>query len=94
MVFASVPKENYVIDRGADEIRRFRSSEKAERWFCSRCGTPLLFRELEGATHEFSVATLDNPEVVQPGFHIFYDSRIAWADAADDLPQFARSRHG
>ena len=92
MVFATVPAENYLTDSGADLIGRFRSSEKAERWFCGRCGTPLLFRELAGATHEVSVATLDEPEAVMPTFHIYYSSRIPWADAADALPQFPRSR--
>ena len=94
MVFASVPPTDYAIDNGADEIRRYRSSEKAERWFCGRCGTPLLFREFAGTTHEVSIATLDEPEAVLPGFHIYYDSRIAWAEAADNLPQYPRSRHG
>jgi len=93
MVFATVPAGDYLIASGADLIGRFRSSEKAERWFCGRCGTPLLFRELVGSNYEVSVATLDEPEKVLPGFHIFYDSRIAWAEAADTLPRFARSRH-
>ena len=94
MVFATVPSGNYEVEQGAEEIRRFRSSEKAERWFCGRCGTPLLFRELDGSNHEVSIATLDEPEKVLPTFHIYYDSRIAWADAADDMPRFPRSRHG
>lgn len=92
MAFASVPSENYVIESGADAIRRHRSSEKAERWFCGQCGTPLLFREDGGATHDFSLATLDRPDAVAPSFHIYCDSRIAWADIADDLPRFARGR--
>jgi hypothetical protein len=94
MVFASVPSADYVVESGEEHVRRYPSSEKAERWFCARCGTPLLFREHGGRTHDFSVATLDRPEAVSPEFHIFYDSRIAWAEAADALPRFARSRHG
>ena len=94
MVFASVPSDDFVVERGREQIRSFPSSERAERWFCGRCGTPLLFRELAGATHDFSLATLDAPGAVLPEFHIYYDSRIAWADAADALPQFPRGRHG
>ena len=41
---------------------------------------------------DFSVVTLDHPEAVEPGFHIFYASRIAWANAADDCPRYARRR--
>ena len=93
MVFASVASPDYAIDRGEEHVRRYRSSDKAERRFCGACGTPLLFRELAGATHDFSVATLDIPEAVTPAFHIYYASHIAWAEAADGLPRFARSRH-
>jgi hypothetical protein len=94
MVFASVPPADHVIDRGEEHISRYASSDKAERWFCGHCGTPLLFREFAGTTHDFSVATLDTPEAALPGFHIYYDSRIPWAEAADDLPQYPRGRHG
>ena len=94
MVFASVPSADFVIEGGAEAIRRYPSSENAERWFCGRCGTPLLFRELDGETHDFSLATLDRPEAILPEFHIYYDSRIGWAEAADTLPRFGRGRHG
>jgi hypothetical protein len=45
-------------------------------------------------TVEFSIATLDEADAVRPGFHIFYESRIGWAEAGDDLPRYARSRRG
>jgi hypothetical protein len=43
-------------------------------------------------TVDFSIPTLDAPDRVVPGFHIFYASRIAWALAADDLPRHDRFR--
>lgn len=92
MAFGSVKAENYLIDQGADNVRRYRSSEKAERWFCGNCGTPLLFRELAGTVHDFSVATLDHPEATPPEKHIYYSSHIPWAEAADDgLPRYNQS---
>ena len=94
MAFASVPSADYVIENGREAIRRYPSSQGAERWFCGQCGTPLLFRELAGTTHDFSIATLDRPEAVPPGFHIYCASSIAWAQPADDLPCFPRGRHG
>jgi len=44
------------------------------------------------AAVDFSLATLDRPEQVTPGFHIFYASHIGWAPAADDLPIYPRTR--
>jgi len=93
MAFGSVAAEDYAIERGADAIRTFRSSEKGERWFCGTCGTPLLFREVNGTNYDFSVATLDNPEAAPPAVHIHYASHIGWAAAADDgLPRHPQGR--
>lgn len=38
-------------------------------------------------TVDFTVATLDEPDAVAPGFHIFYASRIAWFQPGDALPR-------
>jgi len=88
MAFAKVPSEDFIVESGADYIRRYASSEIAERWFCGLCGTPLLVRDFGGATHDFSAATLDSPAAVTPEAHFHYGSRIVWADAADELPRF------
>jgi hypothetical protein len=93
MAFAKVLSDDFVIESGGERIRRYASSAVAERWFCDHCGTPLLVRDFAGTTHDFSLATLDRPEAVIPEFHVFYASRIAWADAGDDLPRFPRGRH-
>lgn len=93
MAFASVPVADFAFTAGEDAIGRFASSETGHRLFCSRCGTPLLMQDNEGAsTLDFSLATLDEPERVTPGFHIFYASRIGWAPAADSLPRHDRGR--
>src|SRR5690606_6410310 len=76
------------------EVRRYTSSEIAERWFCGRCGTPLLVRDFDGETHDFSIATLDRPEAIAPEAHFHYASHIAWAEACDTLPRFPRGREG
>jgi hypothetical protein len=94
MAFAKVPSADFVIESGGEHIRRYASSEIAERWFCGKCGTPLLVRDFAGTTHDFSAATLDTPEAVPPEAHFYYASHIVWAPAADDLPRFPRGRHG
>ena len=87
-VFASVPAEDLVFTQGADAIRTIASSSFGRRTFCSACGTPLLMEvDDQPGTVDFTVATLDEPDAVAPGFHIFYASRIAWSKAADPLPR-------
>jgi hypothetical protein len=93
MVFASIAPDAFVVTAGEDRIRSFASSSFGRRWFCGDCGTPLYVQvEHQPETLDFSVATLDEPDRVQPGFHIFYGSRIAWAEADDDLPRHDKFR--
>ena len=64
-----------------------------ERQFCGACGTPLTMHvEHQADTIDFTVATLDQPERVAPGFHIFHGSRVAWFETADELPRHDKLR--
>jgi len=93
MAFASVAAGDYVVEKG--EPATVKSSEFGHRGFCRECGTPLYMRaDHQPETVDFSLATLDDPAAVAPGFHIFYASRIAWAGSGDDLPTFPRGRSG
>jgi hypothetical protein len=74
-------------------VGQVKSSDFGHRKFCLACGTPLLMQvDHQPETVDFSIATLDRPERVVPGFHIFYASRIPWAEAADAAPRHDRFR--
>ena len=93
MAFASVPAGHLVFTAGGDKVRRFKSSSLGHRQFCGECGTPLLMQvDHQPETVDFSIATLDEPEQVVPGFHIFWGSRIGWFDPGDDLPRYEKFR--
>ena len=93
MVFATVPVGDLAWTRGADKVKSFASSSFGHRSFCAECGTPFLMQvNHQPETLDFSVATLDEPERVGPGFHIFYGSRISWAEPADELPRHDKFR--
>ena len=93
MVFASVPAGHLVWTKGEDKVKRFASSSFGHRIFCGECGTPFLMQvDHQPETADFSVATLDDPDAVTPGFHIFVGSKIAWFETADDLPRHAKFR--
>ncbi len=69
----------------------YRASSHAQREFCSDCGTYIVFREDDASmTLSVNTATLDNPELSPPAFHIYCESRIGWFDTADALPRYAR----
>jgi hypothetical protein len=89
MAAGTVPVEDYVIELGADKVGTVKSSDFGHRGFCRECGTPLYMSvDFQPETLDFSLATLDDPARIEPGFHIFYAERIAWAEPADDLPRF------
>ena len=93
MAFASVPHGDWVAESGSDAIRTVRSSSFGHRGFCGQCGTSLYMKvDHQTETVDFSIATLDEPDLVSPGFHIFWGSRIAWFDPGDDLPRHERFR--
>jgi hypothetical protein len=67
----------------------FRSSAAAQREFCSRCGTQIVFRRSTAAISiDVTLASLDDPALVVPEYHIWRASRIAWFETADHLPRF------
>jgi hypothetical protein len=93
MVFASVPDGDLVWTKGADKVRSVASSGFGHREFCGECGTPFLMKvDHQPDTVDFSVATLDDPEAIAPGFHIFWGSRIRWFEPRDELPRHDKFR--
>jgi hypothetical protein len=72
---------------------KFRASARATREFCGACGAYLIFREDDAsATVSINTATLDDPALVPPQFHIYCESRIGWFETADSLPRHARGK--
>ncbi|MBV9883495.1 MAG: GFA family protein [Sphingomonadaceae bacterium] len=93
MAFSSVKAEDFRFVQGEDEVRSFASSEFGRREYCGRCGSPLTIRvDFQPETVDFPVATLDEPDAVAPGFHIFRASKLAWFETADALPRHERFR--
>ena len=93
MVFATVPIGHYRFISGDSEVGQFRSSSFGCRQYCKGCGTPLTMQvDHQPDTIDLAVTTLDDPERVVPGFHIFHESRIGRFDVADSLPRHDRFR--
>lgn len=88
--FSAVPN-NFKYLSGSP--KGFRASSHATREFCSDCGTYLLFREDDPkATLGINTATLDNPSLVPPDFHIWHASHIPWFETADTFPRHAKGK--
>lgn len=86
--YAAARRSSFRFTRGADRVRRYRSSPPCQRSFCGECGSNLEFL-FEGAPDSVWIAmgTLDDDPGARPEMHIFTASRAAWHEITDDLPQ-------
>ena len=91
--FATVPVGDFVIRQGEDRLGTFRSASFGHRRFCRDCGAQLTIQvDHQPETIDFPIGSLDDTDAVEPGFHIFHASKVAWFETADDLPRHDRFR--
>lgn len=70
------------------QLRWYDSSPGAQRGFCARCGSTLLFRSQRwpGEVHVV-LSNFDQPVDRAPQAHVFYDAHVEWFVVRDDLPK-------
>ena len=89
VTWVMVPMERFTVTRGEPAI--YKSSEEAERSFCSNCGTQLIFRsKSEPLSVDITVSSLDEPQNHPPDRHIWSRSRLPWVRMDDGLPEYSR----
>jgi hypothetical protein len=74
------------------ELRTYASSDQGRRQFCPSCGTGLFYLndEIFAGMIDVQIATLDDPDAVQPAEQIQLAERIGWMKNAHALPAFER----
>ena len=93
MTFATVPVADYRFEAGEAAVRRIASSSFGHRAFCGNCGTPIYMSvDHQPDTIDFTIGSLDAPELVRPAFHLFFSERIRWFNPSDTFPRHERFR--
>ena len=73
----------------------YESSQGVWRGFCARCGSTLSFRDDRYPQYlTLTIASLDDPETVQPTHHIFTESEVSWLSVDDGREKYPRNRNG
>ena len=85
MAFGGVRLSEFSVSSGA--IATFSSSDIAERGFCSRCGTPLTYRELGSDRVSVTLGSLDEPGAVAPVTQLGVESKVGWLVGSLSLPE-------
>lgn len=71
----------------------FASSESVSRGFCSNCGCSISYQHSEYPDYlTLSIAALDNPNYIEPRYHIHTDSQVKWLSINDELPRYNKNR--
>ena len=71
----------------------FDSSAKAQRGFCPRCGSALLYSSrARSGWLDLTVGSFDDPESLVPTHHIFTSTRVHWVDVQKDLPAYPEAK--
>lgn len=86
-IFAALvaaPDDAMTWTRGKPSV--FRSSERVERGFCSRCGTPLFVRTVGSGRTDLTIGSLDAPAQVPPRIQYGIESRLEYFAHLHELP--------
>jgi hypothetical protein len=81
--------EKTALSLSCGEPVTYRSSPKATRSFCQRCGTQLFFAYDEGPDEiDITVGSLEDPNTLSPIYHTWVKRRPRWLAIQDGLPQY------
>lgn len=91
--YGSVRIENLVFLSGEEFIRIYQSSDKAERGFCSICGSNLFYRLLnQNSCIEIALGSLDDEPNIFPDANIYIGSRTKWSLGLENLVNYHEGR--
>lgn len=69
---------------GTEHLTRFKSSEWAERGFCNKCGSSLLYHLLPANQILLSLGSFDDASAFALGSEIFIDHKLSSYDFAGE----------
>lgn len=73
--------------KGEEKVTWYRSSEWAQRGFCSACGTHLFGKTDDGSYYGVYVGSMDDQEGLSIESHIFIDKKPPHYDFTGDAPR-------
>jgi hypothetical protein len=62
-----------------------------ERRFCGTCGSQLVWHCLNDGSVDLTAGSLDDPDIIEPQFHVFTRSQVHWLHLSDALPRHETS---
>jgi hypothetical protein len=94
-IFAALvaaPKDAITWTRGQPSI--FMSSEHVERGFCKQCGTPLFYNDVTNDRTNFTIGSLDHPELFPPHANTGNEARVPWFNSVTTIEDGGHTEDG
>ena len=86
----NVARSNFVYVAGEDLLTAFESSPGKTKYFCSKCGSPMLSTNAQFPDNaRVRLGTIQTDITERPACHIFVESKANWDNITDDLPQYS-----
>jgi hypothetical protein len=71
----------------------YASSADIRRGFCAACGSTLSYRSVSHPDYlTLAIVSLDDPQAVEPTYHIYTSRRMRWLPLQDDRPAYPRGQ--
>lgn len=78
---------------GQELIKIYKSSDKAERGFCSHCGSSLYYKLASpDSAYEIALGVLDQEPNYPVNADIYCDSRAKWSENMQNLAKYSEGR--
>ena len=89
-VNGTVAAEHFRFLCGEEELTAYQSTTKRIKYFCRRCGSPILSKNTEFPDKvRVRLGTIETDIMERPCAHIYTDSKANWEDIEGELPQYA-----
>ena len=71
-------------------LKWFKSSKKARRGFCNKCGASIFFKFLGSANISIAAGMFQNPTKLKTTMNIFVKEKLDYYKLDNKLPKFSR----
>jgi len=90
----AVLPQNLRIRTGSEQLKWFASSSRAERGFCSVCGSSLFWKPAAATRIAVLAGTLEPPTGLAIAAHVFVGDKSDYYEIADGAPCYDQSAEG
>ncbi len=73
-----------VIFEGEDNVGRIRSSDWAERGFCTRCGSNLFYHLVDSTDYQVAAGLFDEQSMLRMSLQVFTDRKPSFYEFANE----------